>query len=183
IEDVELIRQQVQRCSEILGQLGAESGEVIGEMPQPTTLREVVDPLAAEHPRLVVELEDDSTQRLPLRAMRRVLLSLVENAEQASRDDAPVTLRARPLADDQVEIVVEDEGEGMPAEVLAHARDPFFTTKSEGLGLGLFLASAVVEQLGGTLELDTTPREGTRVRIRYPRLALEGNVSSPRHHR
>jgi two-component system, sensor histidine kinase RegB len=65
---------------------------------------------------------------------------------------------------------VEDEGAGMPAEVLARAGEPFFTTKppGEGMGLGLFLARAVLDQLGGRLELRSAPGQGTRVEMSWP---------------
>jgi len=65
---------------------------------------------------------------------------------------------------------VEDTGAGMPAEVLARAGEPFFTTKppGEGMGLGLFLARAVLDQLGGRLELRSVAGQGTRVEMSWP---------------
>jgi two-component system sensor histidine kinase RegB len=55
----------------------------------------------------------------------------------------------------------------MSEEVREHATEPFFTTKStgQGMGLGLFLASSVAEQLGGRLELASSPGQGTRATL------------------
>ena len=58
----------------------------------------------------------------------------------------------------------------MPANVLSRAGEPFFTTKEpgQGMGLGLFLTRAVIEQLGGSLQLQSVPGEGTTATLRLP---------------
>jgi two-component system sensor histidine kinase RegB len=58
----------------------------------------------------------------------------------------------------------------MPAEILSRAGEPFFTTKDpgEGMGLGLFLTHTLAEQLGGALELKSTPGEGTSATLQLP---------------
>ena len=58
----------------------------------------------------------------------------------------------------------------MPGEVLARIGEPFFTTKApgRGMGLGLFLARAVIEGVGGTLQIDSRAGEGTEVRVVLP---------------
>ena len=63
-----------------------------------------------------------------------------------------------------------DDGPGMSPEVLARALDPFFTTKptGQGMGLGLFLAASVAEQLGGELQLRSELGSGTAVTLEIP---------------
>jgi two-component system sensor histidine kinase RegB len=58
----------------------------------------------------------------------------------------------------------------MQPEVLARAGEPFFTTRlpGQGLGLGLFVARSLAEQLGGDLSLASAPAQGTRVRLTLP---------------
>jgi two-component system sensor histidine kinase RegB len=70
-------------------------------------------------------------------------------------------------------VEVRDSGVGMNDDELARAGDPFFTTKEpgRGMGLGLFLARAVIERLGGTLELFSAPSEGTLARVALPLVA------------
>lgn len=68
-------------------------------------------------------------------------------------------------------ISVQDNGSGMPPEVLAHVFEPFFTTKAPGKGTGLGLATSfgIVKQLGGWIEVYSKPDEGTRFDIFLPR--------------
>ena len=67
-------------------------------------------------------------------------------------------------------ISIRDRGAGMPSEVLARIGEPFFTTKApgRGMGLGLFLARAVIEGVGGTLQIDSRAGEGTEVAVVLP---------------
>jgi signal transduction histidine kinase len=66
---------------------------------------------------------------------------------------------------------VEDNGCGMPPDVIPQVFDPFFTTKApgKGLGLGLSFAHRIVTGMGGAIELTSKPREGTAVCMRFPR--------------
>lgn len=112
--------------------------------------------------------------RWPQEPLEQILRELVANAIDACRrrDDGEgavtVTLGLR---DDHVVVQVHDQGVGMEPEVAAHAFDPFYSTKAEGqgMGLGLYLARAQLRQLGGTLELDSTPQRGTTLRMILPR--------------
>jgi signal transduction histidine kinase/CheY-like chemotaxis protein len=72
-------------------------------------------------------------------------------------------------------IEVHDTGRGMPPEVLARARDPFFTTRrsSEGTGLGLALVHRMVTELEGVLEIRSEPGKGTVVQVILPRAPRE----------
>jgi two-component system sensor histidine kinase RegB len=65
---------------------------------------------------------------------------------------------------------IEDKGSGMSADVAARCMEPFFTTKApgSGMGLGLFLTRSVVDQLGGTLNVQTQPGLGTTVALTLP---------------
>ena len=77
---------------------------------------------------------------------------------------------------DQVILSVKDSGEGMTPEVLNHATDRFFRSVSSnanripGSGLGLALVKRITKQLGGKLEIDSLPYQGTTVTIRFPAL-------------
>lgn len=80
-------------------------------------------------------------------------------AEDASRHSAGT----------EIELRVTDEGVGMTPETMARALDPFFTTKSTGLGgLGLPMVERFVRDIGGRLEIESSPGLGTTVTLRLP---------------
>jgi two-component system sensor histidine kinase HydH len=99
--------------------------------------------------------------------LKQVLLNLVLNAVQAAGRRGRVTVEAQP-ARDGVSIVVADTGAGIAPDVLPRIFDPYFTTKSGGLGLGLTIARRIVQTHGGTLEVESTPGAGARFTVRLP---------------
>lgn len=108
------------------------------------------------------------------RQLELALMHLLENAKTAMPRGGIITVRlARPAdAPDrgQVVLAVEDDGCGMTPEVLAKAREPFFSTAAnrERPGLGLAMVSGFLGQIGGTFAIESTPGLGTRVELRLP---------------
>jgi len=109
-----------------------------------------------------------------------VIMNLCLNSLDAMPEGGALHIRTCVPRLGWVEVAVEDSGEGMPPEVLAHATEPFFTTKpvGKGTGLGLSMAHGVTQAHGGTLEISSTPGKGTQARIRLPRL-LVSEPSAP----
>jgi two-component system sensor histidine kinase RegB len=105
---------------------------------------------------------------LPAEPLRQALVAVVQNAFDASSPDQHVAIRMEHGPGLRVQVV--DHGRGMDAEELACATDPFFTTKpaGAGLGLGLFLVRAFVDQMGGSLRVNSTPGVGTTVELTLP---------------
>jgi len=104
--------------------------------------------------------------------LTQALLNLIFNAIDAMPDgrSGRVDVRARAAAN-EVQIEVEDDGVGMDADTVQRCVDLFFSTKpeGEGTGLGLGIVQHIVIDHGGSLEIDSEPNRGTRVRIRLPR--------------
>ena len=106
--------------------------------------------------------------------VEQVLLNLARNGIQAMETSTPpaervLTLRARQTHPRWVTFSVIDSGPGIPAEVAARLFTPFFTTKSEGMGLGLSLCRTVIEQHGGALDFGPGPLgRGTEFRFTLP---------------
>jgi len=99
--------------------------------------------------------------------MEQVVLNLLSNAEQASPVGGVVTVKTQ-RAKDGVWISVIDRGTGIEAKNLESIFNPFFTTKAEGVGLGLAVVSKIVEEHGGEISVDSTPGEGSVFLIRLP---------------
>jgi len=100
-------------------------------------------------------------------ALGRVFRNLITNAIQATEPGGRVTI-ATGRVDDQVEITVADTGSGIPPERLAAIFDDFVTTKRRGLGLGLAISKRIVEQLNGTIDVQSEVGRGTAFRLRFP---------------
>jgi signal transduction histidine kinase len=102
--------------------------------------------------------------------LRQVVMNLALNALQAVPDGGWLRVSCRPAEDPEaVEILVEDSGPGVPAEIRDRIFEPFFTTKPEGSGLGLPIVQAIVSQHGGTIGVDRAPEGGARFAMRLPR--------------
>jgi signal transduction histidine kinase len=99
--------------------------------------------------------------------MERVLYNLVLNAAQSSRPGGSVTVKTRQLGD-TVEISVIDRGSGIDAKHLENIFNPFFTTKSSGVGLGLAIVSKIVDEHGGKISVESEAGAGSVFRIYLP---------------
>lgn len=100
----------------------------------------------------------------------QVLLNLLVNAQDAISDGGLISVHVAPAATPAGHVAIEivDDGAGMPTDVFARAGEPFYTTKERGTGLGLAISRDLLAQVGGTLELQSTLNQGTRVRIVLP---------------
>ena len=103
--------------------------------------------------------------------LNQVFLNLINNAAQAIEEGAGViTLTTRQPDAEHVAADIEDNGKGIPPEVLPKIFDPFFTTKDvgKGTGLGLAIVYKIVEQHGGTLSVDSKVGVGTKFTVVLP---------------
>ncbi len=122
-----------------------------------------------------ISVECDLAAALPLTVADRsqienAIVNLGINARDAMPEGGTLTISTRLGTAKGVEVAVSDTGEGMDAETLARAADPFFTTKpvGKGSGLGLSQVYGTVEQHGGSVEIVSTPGTGTTVRMFLP---------------
>ena len=101
--------------------------------------------------------------------LQQAITNITQNAVDAVGKGGHVWVRTRPEARN-VRIEIADDGPGIPREALARIFTPFFTTKEvgKGMGLGLTITRQVIKQHGGTLEVDSTPGQGTTFTIRLP---------------
>ena len=174
--DLDLLSQQIDRCRDVLtrnltvtGQSRAQGGGRVG-------LQAWLETLTADWQRtrtaarlsLTCSGPTEPPQVVADETLRQALCSLLDNAADAS---AGVELGLRWDAQ-SVHLDIADRGAGVPSDLAPRLGQPFVSGKPDGLGLGVYLARAVIERLGGRLAI--TPREGggTRARVVLPLAAL-----------
>ncbi len=109
--------------------------------------------------------------------MERVFYNLIRNAAQATQPGGAVTVKTR-LRDDAVEICVIDRGAGIEPQNLSAIFNPFFTTKPEGVGLGLAIVSKIVDQHGGKITVESEPGKGSVFRVLLPLAPAASEISA-----
>lgn len=175
---LELIRQEIQRLNKIISDL---LNFARPRPPHPTyhDLNDLVrawiaphqDALGEKHVQLLADLEPalpevfiDSDQ------LYQAFLNLLLNASEALEEHGggTIVVITRTESREVVSLEIQDNGEGIPPDILAQVFEPFFTTKTTGSGLGLAVVKQTVESMGGMVEIVSTRGEGTRVRLRIP---------------
>jgi len=123
---------------------------------------------SAEHVEIHLDLNAPVVM-LDEASFRAALVNLLLNAVHAmSPAGGRLTITARAEGGD-VWLDIEDTGCGMSAEQVARVFEPFYTTKSRGLGLGMPYARKIVEQHAGEIQVESRLGEGTRIQVRLPR--------------
>ncbi|MFQ5894223.1 MAG: ATP-binding protein [Nitrospinota bacterium] len=145
-------------------QLNALAEEVL-QLVEEEAARQGVGLVQELEPRLP-ECEVDALQ------FRQALLNLIRNAFEAMPAGGRLTVRTR-LAGDRVSVEVEDTGRGIPPDVQEQLFTPFFTTKPQGTGLGLFYTLQIVREHGGAIHFASQEGQGTTFHIQLPLLVRE----------
>lgn len=173
-----LIEQESQRCVEILTRFlnytrahdnvraEIELADVIGDVG-----KLVSHQLTMNQVRLQFDAESDVPRvRVDVSAFKQVVLNLVINAMHAiGTRGGQVSIRVRRFGDGHAEVLVEDDGPGVPPDLSDCIFEPFFTTKNQaGTGLGLAVSRRIVEEHGGTLTLEDSLGTGAVFAVRLP---------------
>ena len=176
----ELIDGEIERISAIIHQmyqLYRPQTRDVKEFSIARTVSEVVtllESVARKHDiRFVREIPEIFPKvRLSEGEVKQILYNLINNAIQASSAGQRVTVRLEE-DDGSVRVSVIDRGAGIPGEVMPRIFDPFFTTKNEepraGMGLGLSVSRSLIEAMGGEIEVESKPGEGSRFTAIFPK--------------
>jgi signal transduction histidine kinase len=182
-KDLNVIESEIERVNKIIRQF------LDFARPRPPALvpadaRRLVDETLAlagyEIESQGVELEREDERDLPpvpmdREQMKQVLLNLILNALQAMPGGGKLRIQTALVgaeegaqADRAVEIRVRDTGGGIPAEIRNRIFEPFFSTKEEGIGLGLSVAQRIVEEHGGRIRVESREGQGTTFAVLLP---------------
>lgn len=107
-------------------------------------------------------------------ALKQVFLNLIKNAAESIADEGQVEVSSRWITEHRLKgqnsmsIEIRDNGSGVPADSLEKIFNPFYTTKKEGSGLGLFLAYQIIAKHGGAIFVDSEVGAGTTVKVFLP---------------
>lgn len=154
-EDLCLLRTQTERCKEILTRLTARADDATSVNCE-HYLRTLIEQWQLAHPQNAIRAHFAGAQPAPRIVVERTLdqsiFNLLNNAADVSPDGIEVDTH---WDDTQLIVEIRDHGPGIGTEVATRVGDAFFTTKAPdgGLGIGLFLANATIERLGGTVSL------------------------------
>jgi two-component system sensor histidine kinase RegB len=117
--------------------------------------------------RLETVARGDAAVSVPRAAVLQIAGNLLRNALDAGEGRVELAVETGPAG---LRVVLRDDGVGIPPEVLGRVGEPFFSTKApgSGLGLGVFIARSLCEQMGGRLSLESIPGRGTTARVEIP---------------
>lgn len=179
-EDVALLGREAERCRQILKELGqrAEAEEAFPALALDALLLEIADLFADARVPVQISAKDQSgAARMPLvvrsAELRHGLLNLVDNAVRYAR--TAVTLGGG-VDELGIFISVSDDGPGFPSELLRHLGGPFLGPSRSprgGTGLGVFIATTLLERTGARLTFTNSDRGGAEVHISWPRGMIE----------
>ncbi|MBH0237761.1 ActS/PrrB/RegB family redox-sensitive histidine kinase [Methylobrevis albus] len=185
-EDMLLLREQAERCRDLLRKLTSLSGEFHDHLHQ-VPLSHLVEDVVAPHRDTGVDVdvtpqgkpEDEPTgPRNP--AIVHGLANVIENAVDFARTRVDVEVA---WDEDRVSVTVRDDGPGLAPGDLDRIGEPYFTTRvratseeieAQGLGLGFFMAKTLLERTGAKVRISNRPADSTGavIEIRWPRKAF-----------
>ncbi|TNF33192.1 MAG: HAMP domain-containing histidine kinase [Gammaproteobacteria bacterium] len=177
-QDVQTLRQQIDRCKQILSRLSEVAGHVRAEGGYEQSLGDalagMVDRWQMQHPSTSLQyspLQENGDTRVVLdHTFEQALHNLMNNAADASPQRIDVSMA---VEHGDLVIAIRDEGSGFQQQALSHAGQLFYSTKGDaGFGMGIFLANATIERMGGRVQLANRSEGGACVTIRLPLSAI-----------
>lgn len=149
---------------------------------RPTGLNEVLQDvlllvryeLIKKNIQLVEEFNDLPVIMADGNKLKQVFINLIMNASQAMGSEGILKIKTLRSASGAVQVVISDNGPGIPEAIQKQIFEPFFTTKQEGegTGLGLYLSRNIIAEHDADFELESAPGEGATFRITFPATSL-----------
>jgi len=179
-ERLSIFRKQVGRCKEVLSRINASVGQMRAESGRSVTLdaylQQVVRQWRQSHPQTHLIEQWRGPKPAPAivadETLTQSIINVLNNAVEVSPRLVEISGE---WSGESLELRVCDKGSGFSAGVLESVGTPFFTTKTDGHGLGLFLSQAVMRRLGGEIRFDNRPEGGACITLRLPLAKLEAN--------
>lgn len=100
--------------------------------------------------------------------IKQVFLNILKNAMEAMKDGGEIQINLRKGTEGECVISFQDQGSGIPEEILPRLGEPFYTLKEKGTGLGLMICNKIIKQHQGSISYQSKVNEGTLVEIKFP---------------
>ncbi len=179
-EQIGIIQEEVARADRIITQIMGYAQLSEGRVEKLSVVEELDRAIEQVFPRAVpdsIVVERRYAEHFPpLLMLRRhlfeVFLNLLQNAREALNGPGHVQVTARCHGDYSVEVSVQDDGPGIPADKLERIFEAYYTTKPRGTGLGLAIVKHDVELYGGTVRVESELGKGATFRIVFPAKTL-----------
>jgi two-component system, sporulation sensor kinase E len=136
-------------------------------------VRETVDLLNAQAVLFNVQFKTSYDENLPLvycepNQLKKVFINIIKNAIEVMPEGGNILIITNKRGENQIHISVQDEGMGIPKEIIKKLGEPFYTTKERGTGLGLMVSYKIIEEHRGTIEIESEEGKGTIFHITLP---------------
>lgn len=181
LEKMKILREQVARCKKALSVMSATAGEIRAEaghvMPLEAYIDETVDSWRRQRRKAQLDYKKSGPQPAPSvlaeLTLTHALINILNNAAEVSPEGIELHVR---WDQERAYFRILDHGPGIAPTVSERLGKAPVSTKEQGLGVGLFLAFATIERLGGRIEMAPRPEGGTSTNIVLP---LVGGKESP----
>jgi signal transduction histidine kinase len=171
---VRSIKHEIQRLNKLVGDF-LDYGKPLRLNRQDTDLHALIQDVVAlvsakaEKDAITIQYHEEKIPRLSLdpELIKTCIFNIILNAFQAMPSGGELIIRAG-MHNEKVTVIITDTGIGVSRENLPKLFDPFFSTKSTGLGLGLAMTSRVIEEHGGKVDFQSAEGRGSTVTIYLP---------------
>ena len=174
-EDISVLRQQVTRCKDSLNQLiryyHKDNPSEIENIQLDDFVNDIKDYITNIHPMAQVEFNiHGSAERVVASelSLKHAVINIIENGIKAAKQKVSVDFKINDSTPASIEISINDDGPGIPENVMENMGEPFISTRKDSMGLGIFLANAAVQRLGGTIEMFNLKIGGALTLIKLP---------------
>jgi signal transduction histidine kinase len=100
--------------------------------------------------------------------LKQVFINLIKNAIESMHDGGKIEIKVKVVADNKMEISIQDEGYGIEDQNRINLGEPFYTTKKDGTGLGLMVTNQIIGDHKGDFTIESSPGKGTKVVVTLP---------------
>ena len=175
-DQLEVVMQAIERVEEIVSDLLLSANHPICTFEEVDMRNILCDAIMQSYPESMlrnIEFIQDIHLSNPIiigdaYKLKRVYMNIFKNAMEAMPNGGKILIEAHQLNENQMTILVIDEGIGIPADLLYKLDQPFYSTKDNGTGLGLMICHQIIKNHGGTFTVESSENIGTTITIQFP---------------